>query len=63
MPKIQTVLLSSDLVTELVRLCRDLDTLNPRHTDKEGNVLIGPGRLANWQETTHRLLPELEKLK
>lgn len=63
MPKTRMIEVDERLLTELVTLCYDLDTLNPRNTDREGNVLIGPGRLANWQDTTRKLLPELENAK
>lgn len=63
MPKTRTVTISSDLLAELITLCRDLDTLNPRNTNRDGSVSVGPGRLANWQDITRRLLPELEEAK
>lgn len=61
MPKTRTFTISENMLTELINLCQDLDTLNPRNTTRDGMVAVGPGRLANWQHVTRRLLPELEE--
>lgn len=63
MPKIRTVSIDENLLTQVIELCRDLDTLNPRNTNRDGSVSIGPGRVANWQDVTRKLLPELEEAK
>lgn len=58
--KMNDFTIDSNLLVELRILCRDLDTLNPRNTNAEGLVCVGPGRLANWQDVAKKLLPLLE---
>lgn len=56
------ITVSRELLIELLRLCEDLDTLNPRNTMPDGSVGVGPGRLISWQDVTKRILPELREL-
>jgi len=54
---------NQNALTQLITLCRELDTLNARNLNREGSVSIAPGRLANMQDVARRMLPELEKAR
>ena len=46
---------------ELKRFLTEVAALNPRNTNSEGQVEVGPGRIADMVETAQRLLNKLDK--